>query len=111
MYRGATVPILQNPIKHILNPREQPERVILHCGSNNAERQPAEVISTRIKSLVHDIRRLCPTSDIILNTVPPRSKDQNVFNKIKNLNSYSDHLNQGDNYVEVIDVCLKARLF
>ena len=50
-----SVPVIQNHIKHIFNSRQQPERVVLQCGGNDAERQPAEVISIWIESLVHDI--------------------------------------------------------
>ena len=111
MYRGATVPVIQNRIKHILNSRQQPERVVLQCGGNDAERQPAEVISTRIESLVHDIKRICPTSDIIINKVPPRGKNQKVLNNIKRLNSSLEYRYQGDENVQVIDVCPKAPQF
>ena len=111
MYRGATVPVLQNRIRHVLNSREQPEKVVLQCGGNDAERQPAEVISTRIESLVHDIRRLCPMSDIIINKVPPRGNSQKLNNNIKKLNSCLAHRYRCDNHVQVIDVCPKSPQF
>ena len=82
IYRGATVFAIQNRIKHIFNSRQQPERVVLQCGGSDAERQPAEVISTHIESLVHDIKRICPKSNIIINKVPPRDKNQKVLNNI-----------------------------
>ena len=81
------------------------------CGGNDAERQPAEVISTRIESLVHDIRRLCPMSDIIINKVPPRGNSQKLNNNIKKLNSCLDHRYRCDNHVQVIDVCPKSPQF
>ena len=74
-------------------------------------RQPAEVISTRIESLVHDIKRLYPTNDVIINKVPPRDKDQKVLNNIKKLYSCLDYRCQCDNFVEVVDVCPKAPQF
>ena len=58
MYRGATVPDLQSRVKNILNSHEKPDRIVLQCGGNDAERQPAEVVTTRIETLVHNIKRL-----------------------------------------------------
>ena len=56
MYRGATVPDLQSRVKNILNSYGKPDRIVLQCGGNDAERQPAEVVTTRIETLVHIIK-------------------------------------------------------
>ena len=56
MYRGATVPVLQDRMKHILKSRNQPERIVLPCGGNHTEQQTAAVASSHIESLVHDIK-------------------------------------------------------
>ena len=108
MYRGATVPVLQNRVKHILNSRNQPERIVLQCGGNVAERQPAAVVSARIETLVHDIKRLSPTSDILINKIPPRGCNRRVLNNIDRINSALDKRYQNDDAVRVIDVCPKA---
>ena len=108
MYRGAMVPVLQNRVKHVLNSRNQPERIVLRCGGNDAERQPAAVVSARIETLVHDIKQpaavvsarietsvhdikhLCPISDILINKIPHRVCNQRVLNNIDRMNSALD---------------------
>ena len=92
MYRGATVPVLQNRVQHILNCRNQPERIVLQCGGNDAEQQPAIVISARIETLVHDIKRLSPGSDILINKIPPRGRNQKVLNNIEKINSAQERI-------------------
>ena len=108
MYRGATVLVLQNRLKHILDIRNQPDRIVLQCGGNDAERQPAEVVSARIETLVHDIKRLSPSSDIVINKVPPRGTNYKVLNNIQKLNSCLDHRYSSDGRVHIIDVCPKS---
>ena len=83
-------------------------RIVLQCGGNDAERQPAEVISARIESLVDDIRRLCPMSDILINKTQPRGNNPKVLNNINKLNASLESRYNGDEHVQVIDVCPKA---
>ena len=108
MYPGATLPVLQNRIKHILNCHDQPERIVLQCGGNDAEKQPAAVVSTRIESLVHDIRRISPKSDIMINKIPPRGRSRKVLNNIEKINSEIHNRYRNDDAVHIIDVCPKA---
>ena len=107
MYRGATVPVLQNRVKHILNCRNQPERIVLQCGGNDAEQQPAIVVSAHIETLVHDIKRLSPGSDILINKIPPRGRNQKVLNNVEKINSAPKRY-QNDVVVQIIDICPKA---
>ena len=111
VYRGATVPVLQSRVRHILTSRDQPDQIVLHCGGNDAERQPADVVTARIETLVHAIRRLSPRSDIIINKVPPRGNNKKVLDNIQRLNSSLDLLYHGDDHVKIIDVCPKSHQF
>ena len=81
---------------------------MLQYGGNDAERQPAEVVSARIETLVHDIKRLSPSSDIVINKVPPRGTNYKVLNNIQKLNSCLDHRYSTDGRVHIIDVCPKS---
>ena len=111
MYRGAQVPHIQSQIRHILNPGKQPKRVVLQCGGNDIERQSAETVCTRIETLVGDIRRLCPNSDILINKVPPRGRNQKVLNTVDKLNACLDRRYRCDEHVAIIDVCPKSPHF
>ena len=71
MYRGVTLPVLHNRVKHVLNCHDQPELIVLQCGGNDAETQPAAVVTTRIETLVHDIKRLSPKNVIMITKIPP----------------------------------------
>ena len=108
MYRGATLPVLQNRVKHVLNCHDQPERIVLQCGGNDAETQPAAVVTTRIETLVHDIKRLSPKSDIMINKIPPRGYNRKVLSNIEKINSNLENRYQNDDAVHIIDVCPKA---
>ena len=111
MYRGATVPDLQSHIKYIMNSHEKPDRIVLQCGGNDAERQPTEVVTTRIETLVHTIKRLCPTSGIIINKIPPRGTDNKILSKIEVINSSLDNHYCNDVLVEIINACSTSLRF
>ena len=108
MYRGATVPVLQNRVKHILDSSNQPSKIVIQCGGNDAKRQLADVVSARIETLVHDIKPLSPSSDIIINKVPPRGNNKKVITNIQRLNSCLDQRFHADDRVHIVDVCPKS---
>ena len=84
---------------------------MLQCGGNDIERQSAETVCTRIETLVGDIRRLCPNSDILISKVPHRGRNQKVLNTVDKLNACLDQRYRCDEHVEIIDVCPKSPHF
>ena len=64
-----------------------------------------------IETLVGDIRRLCPNSDILINKVPPRGNHRKVLRTIDKLNACLDQRYRYDEHFEIIDVCPKAPHF
>ena len=107
----TTVSVLQNPVKHILDSSNQPNKIFLQCGDNDAERQPADVVSGRIDTLVHDIKRLSQSSDIIINRVTPRGNNKKVIINMQRLSSCLDQRFRADDHVHIVDVYPKSYHF
>ena len=98
------IPEIRSRIPYILPSDNQPWRVVIQCGGNNAESQPSNEIIKQYDNLIGDIQRRCPRASVILSKIPPRRKGKDVLNNISRVNTFLQHrVTEGDG-VWVIDV-------
>ena len=104
-YAGTQIPHIRSRVAHILNTHQQPANVILQCGGNDLETQPAEKIIAHYESLVGIVRARCPKSNIILSRVPYRRRGRNLNSKINCLNSYLESRGNRNDGISYVDAC------
>ena len=104
-YPGATIPHIRSRLKHILSPHKQPREIVLQCGGNDLESQPADKVSHQYDCLIEDVRKLCPNSIIITSNVPPRGRKTSTLKKIDLLNVHLANKSDCENNITNIDVC------
>ena len=104
-YAGTQIPHIRSRVAHILNTHQQPANVILQCGGNDLETQPAEKVIAHYESLVGIVRARCPKSNIILSRVPYRRRGRNLNSKINCLNSYLESRGNRNDGISYVDAC------
>ena len=105
MYAGSTILEIRSRIPHVLPSDNQPPRIVIQCGGNDAESQPSNEIIKQYDNLIGDIQRRCPRASIILSKIPQRKKNKDVLNNISRVNSFPQHRATESDGVWVIDVC------
>ena len=104
-YAGSMIPEIRSRIPYILPSDNQPRRVVIQCGGNDAESQPSNEIIKQYDNLIGDIQRRCPRASVILSKIPPRRKSKDVLDNISRVNIFLQHRATEGNGVWVIDVC------
>ena len=104
-YAGTQIPHIRSRVAHILNTHQQPANVILQCGGNDLEIQPAEKVIAHYESLVGIVRDCCPKSNIILSRVLYRRRGRNLNSKINCLNSYLESRGNRNDGISYVDAC------
>ena len=87
-YPGRDIPYLRSRLQNIISQQDQPERIIIQCGGNDAERVSVNHVTHAYEGLLSDVRRLCPRTKIILCTIPPRGNNASVLQKIDSINTW-----------------------
>ena len=104
-YPGRDIPYIRGRIHKIVSKQNPPERIILQCGGNDAERVPADRVIFEYDGLVSEVRRCCPRAQVILSTIPSRGNKANVHHNIDTINSWLKRRSQYGDGVFCIDVC------
>ena len=104
-YPGRDIPYIRGRIHKIVSKQNPPERIILQCGGNDAERVPADRVIYEYDGLVSEVRRCCPRAQVILSTIPSRGNKANVHHNIDTINSWLKRRSQYGDGVFCIDVC------
>ena len=104
-YPGRDIPYIRGRIHKIVSKQNPPERIILQCGGNDAERVPADRVIYEYDGLVSEVRRCCPRAQVILSTIPSRGNKANVHHNIDTINSWLKRRSQYRDGVFCIDVC------
>ena len=104
-YTGSRIPEIRSRIPHLLPCDNQPRRVVLQLGGNDAELQPSSEVTKQYDSLIGEIQQRCPRASIILSKIPPRKKNKDVLKNISRVNAYLQHrATEGDD-VSTFDIC------
>jgi lysophospholipase L1-like esterase len=74
-------------IRRIIPETQRPNTVLIHCGTNNIERDDPESIGLKIKEIIDEIKRPCSSTTVIVSAILPRPRDDElVRHKVKNVN-------------------------
>ena len=65
-YPGCLIPDIRGRIPYVLSDNSMPDRIVLQCGGNDAEKYDSELVLVEFKNLTTDIKQMCPDSNIIL---------------------------------------------
>ena len=87
-YPGRDIPYLRSRLQNIISQQDQPERIIIQCGGNDAERVAVNHVTHEYEGLLSDVRRLCPRAQILLCTIPPRGNKASVLQNIDSINTW-----------------------
>jgi hypothetical protein len=80
-YPGARIQDITNNIHSYLSCDKQPNYIVIHAGGNDLETTVVANASFQMDSLISQIKRICPSSKILLSAITPRK--QNGFLNLK----------------------------
>lgn len=107
-YPGCELPHIRSRVPHVLPSNSKPKHVILQCGGNDLERQPADKVVHQYNCLVKEVRSRCPSAMITLSKIPPRRDNPATLNKIAMVNTYLENMGKRGNGVTCVEACPKA---
>ena len=82
-FPGYEVPLITERMSDILTRNYQPETVVLQCGGNDiANNRPTAQVIKQIDYLVREVKRCCPSANIVVNKIPPCGHDETLMEKI-----------------------------
>ena len=105
IYRGGKLDLIRERIPFLFSKdvTKQPDDVLLLAGGNDAEETSIDRTINEYEGLIRDLRTACPTTRIIVSSIPPRKNDRAINHRIKEVNDYlRDRGLRGDN-VKFVD--------
>ena len=83
-FSGATVNDMEDYLKPVL--RKEPNKIILHVGTNDLKSVPANRVAEGIANLVTQIKEESPATSIVISSILPRSDNADLSAKALEVN-------------------------
>ena len=110
-YPGCLIPDIRGRIPHVLSNNSMPDRIVLQCVGNDAEKYYSELVLVEFKNLITDIKPMCPDSNIILSSIPHRKNNFTINRNINRVNEGLRQIVKQFESVHVVDLCPHRKEF
>lgn len=114
IYRGGKLDMIRERIPHIFSndTSKHPDKIVLLAGGNDAEETTADLTINAYEGLVRTVKQVCPHSQVIISSIPPRKNSRIINDKIKEVNDYlKDRGQRNDNVIFADAVPTESSMF
>lgn len=95
-FPGATTYDMCDYIKPVL--RKKPDNIVIHIGTNNLKLQEPDEVADQIIQICETIENECPDSTISISELIQRSDDEQLSNKVSEVNKALKSFCRSRNY-------------